>query len=248
MTEAPIPRLPFTTTLRAIATDFLTVWLLLSFVRMFVVENYRIPSGSMTPTLVGGKIAHFDVDGDGDLDYVLVYPAEYEVFINTGTDYVPRLCQRLPQETEDRVRRLARRRYDNILVDKCWYWFRKPERGDIAVFKTPRGIFNRSAPIYVKRVVGRPGETLRIAGNRLWVDGKPVEAPPFFRNHFYDTRVQLNGAPFEKKNLGENEYLFFGDNSLNSYDGRAWGPVPSENVKGRVFFRYWPLANFGVVK
>jgi len=275
MTQGPPQKTTLLFTLRVTAMDFIYVWLMICFLRLFVVENYRVPTGSMTPTLVGGTIAQLDVNQDGLSDYVLRMGRGYEIFINAGQDFLP--CTDYPPSPQFKMELEAlrkshddnalpeaffswlsplelrkeaearlRTRYDNILVDKTRYWFASPQRGDIAVFKPPRSIYQRTAPVYVKRVVGLPGETAQVRDNHLWVDGKPVASPEFFRRHYY-TNV-CEGRLFTGQTQGSDEYLFFGDNTLNSSDGRYWGPVPRDNIRGKVFFRYWPLKAGGFVR
>ena len=101
-------------------------------------------------------------------------------------------------------------------------------------------------PIYVKRLVGLPGETVAIFDNRLWVNGRLVSDPPFFETQYYTNECAKE--LFTEEILGEDECLLFGDNTLSSADSRKWGPAPLENLKGRAFFRYWPPRHIGFPK
>jgi len=241
---SPDPRSVWMTA-RVAAADFLFVWLVIGFLRFFVVENYRVPTGSMTPTLVGGRIAQLDLDGDGDEDYALLAHGQYEYFENTPQGFAMTGDWRPTRDQEARIKSSLRGRYDNILVGKFSYWFRPPRRGDIAVFKPPDSEYRREAPVFVKRVVGLPGETVSIGPDtRLWVNGAPVVAPPLFTRLEYAAEYR-RGLWFQPRRLAAGEYLFFGDNTLNSSDGRYWGPTPRDNIRGKVFFRYWPLYAFG---
>jgi signal peptidase I len=87
----------------------------------------------------------------------------------------------------------------------------------------------------VKRVVGLPGERVRLAAGRLEVDGRPVPEP-------YLGSPRAGGPPagaFEVA-LGPGEYLVLGDARDASTDGRAFGPVGADALAGRVRFAYWP--------
>jgi signal peptidase I len=100
---------------------------------------------------------------------------------------------------------------------------RPPRRGDLVVL-------GREGFEVVKRVVGLPGERLRLAGGRLEVDGVEV-AEPYLGGPA--------GGNLELR-LGDGQYLVLGDHRAASTDGRDFGPVPAEALSGRVRFAYWP--------
>jgi signal peptidase I len=225
-------------------------YLLAMFIRTFVVELFKIPSGSMTPTLIGDVVANVDYDGDGDEDLILerghgLGMTSYQVFLRDGEGYesgrTP-LVSGLPLTEAALFQERKRKRFDRICVSKFAYWFKGPERGDIVVFKVPQNIWQRDKPIYVKRLVGRPNELVAIRENRLWIDGSPVVEPPFFSDKFYTN--ECDRKYFSERALDDGEYLVFGDNTLSSKDSRDWGPVPRENFKGKAFFRYLPLKHW----
>lgn len=227
---------------------FLFVWMLISFVRMFIVENFSVPTGSMTPTLVGGRVAYLDIDGDGALDYVLIHDDRIQFLLTREKGYEPSFAsRRMSEEMRATLTHQSSLRYDNILVNKMAYWFSPPRRGDIAIFKPPRPIYKRETPVYVKRVVARPGETVDFdPSGRLVIDGQRIDDPPFFEGQRYLPIPGVRALQFPMR-VSEGHYLFFGDNSLNSSDGRHWGATPATHVRGRVFFRYRPLAYFGFI-
>ena len=242
------PAVSLTHGIRETFLYFIFVWLLISFVRMFFVENFSVPTGSMTPTLVGGRVAYMDLDGDGALDYALVHDDRIQFLLRREDGYEPSFAgRRMTDEMRDYIRSQARVRYDNILVNKMAYWFTPPRRGDIAIFKPPRSIYKRETPVYVKRVVAEPGERVDFdPSGRLVINGELVEEPLFFRGQRYFPIPGVTSLQFPIQ-MGEGQYLFFGDNSLNSSDGRHWGATPGANVRGRVFFRYRPLAFAGFI-
>ena len=95
----------------------------------------------------------------------------------------------------------------------------------------------------VKRVVGLPGERVRVAGWRVEVDGQPL-AEPWVRAPA-GARPAPGPDPFPDEGeldvrLGPGEYLVLGDNRARSSDGRAFGPVSRERLVGLVRFPYWP--------
>jgi signal peptidase I len=101
---------------------------------------------------------------------------------------------------------------------------RPPRRGDLVVLA-------RGADLeVVKRVVGLPGERVRLAGGRLEVDGAEVPEP-----------YLAGPTPGELDlRLGPAEYLVLGDHRAASTDGRDFGPVGADALVGRVAFAYWP--------
>jgi signal peptidase I len=102
---------------------------------------------------------------------------------------------------------------------------RPPHRGDLVVVARDRDLE------VVKRVVGLPGERVRLAGGQLEVDGAPVPEP------------YLNGTPTAGEldlQLGPAQYLVLGDHRAASTDGRDFGPVGADALLGLVRFAYWP--------
>jgi signal peptidase I len=101
---------------------------------------------------------------------------------------------------------------------------RPPRRGDLVVL-------DRGGDLeVVKRVVGLPGERVRLAGGRLEVDGTVVPEP----------YLAHGGAGELDLRLGPAEYLVLGDHRAASTDGRDFGPVGADALLGRVAFAYWP--------
>jgi signal peptidase I len=103
---------------------------------------------------------------------------------------------------------------------------RAVHRGDVVVVRLPRRGIEA-----VKRVVGMPGERVRVVEGRAEVDGRKLEEP-----HARGTGVSGEWS------LTEGEYLVLGDDRGESTDGRTFGPVPRETIVGVVRFRYWPRA------
>jgi signal peptidase I len=101
---------------------------------------------------------------------------------------------------------------------------RPPARGDLVVLPRPSGLE------VVKRVVGLPGERVRLAGGRIEVDGRVLHEP----------YLEGGGGDRLDLRLGPAEYLVLGDNRAASSDGRDFGPVPGDAFVGRVRFAYWP--------
>ncbi|MBN1868185.1 signal peptidase I [Candidatus Sumerlaeota bacterium] len=186
-------------------TDALVIaFLLAMFIRLFVAEFFKIPSPSMTPTLLGTEpprqaVSYYDVNGDGSDDLILRSGAECDVYEREDGTY--RFAGTFYPDSAQRQLWMHRQknRQDRIVVSKFLYWFSPPQRGDIVVFKVPEAIFEPSKPIYIKRVAGLPGETLTFEPTpgkpgheetmgRLVADGRRVEQPSFFARHLYEYR------------------------------------------------------------
>lgn len=120
---------------------------------------------------------------------------------------------------------------------------RAPERGDIVIFRAPE----QPTIDLVKRMVGRPGDTLRIVGKQLYVDGVPAEEDGYvvhkdsktFPNAPYLEQQYRQRDNFGPYTVPAGHYFCMGDNRDQSNDSRFWGPVPERYLKGRAFLIYW---------
>ncbi|MFA7257371.1 MAG: signal peptidase I [Kiritimatiellales bacterium] len=147
---------------------------------------------------------------------------------------------------------------DYILVNRIKYNFIRPKRGDITVFDT-RELKHpqvRKDAYYIKRMVGLPDETISLDPPYLLVNGKKPTDPRFdkiFNNTNYDGYVfgsptvnpVLIQKPGDSIKVADDEYLFFGDNTTMSLDGRYFGPVNERQILGPAFFVCWPLDRAG---
>lgn len=253
--------------LREWADALIIAFVLAMFVRVFIVELFKIPTGSMTPTLLGDYVAEVDWDNDGTRDLIVRGQRQSLVFLNRGDRYVIDRSARVTAADEMNWERsgVLKPQYDRILVNKLAYVFSGPQRGDVVVFKVPPVIWDPNKPIYIKRAVGLPGERIRIDG-RLKVDGREVETPEFFAHQEYINEVELRSHDFERQpyieysgngftpdrilevRVPENGLYVLGDNTDSSLDSRYWGAVPLENVKGKAFLRYWPVNKIKVIR
>src|SRR5271165_1703795 len=159
---------------------------------------------------------------------------------------------------------------DYLLVDKFSYgdggvWnhllpYHKIRRGDIVVFHYPVN----PAQHFVKRVVGIPGDRVRLIDKRVFVNGSPLEEPYVqyiaqdhqpYRDDFPRTDVPGFGVTAQwwgqMRKLVDNRqlivpdghYFVLGDNRDDSQDSRYWGFVPRENIVGRPLVIYWSARN-----
>jgi len=124
---------------------------------------------------------------------------------------------------------------DRVLANRFIYRFRNPRRGEIIVFKTPPKAVQAcsetsGSDVFVKRLIGLPGETVTEVRGTVFIDGKKLIEP------YVKYRDVRSGTYPVKKG----QYFFMGDNRASSCDSRDWGTVPRKNLIGPVFMIYWP--------
>ena len=122
---------------------------------------------------------------------------------------------------------------DFVLVNRLAYKWSDVNRGDVVVFDPP---FDSPEP-YVKRVIGLPGEVVRIEDGHVYVDDVLVQEP-YLKVDFHS-----NGS----WEIPADAIFVMGDNRNNSSDSRSWGTVPTENILGKALFVYWPVNQWGAL-
>jgi signal peptidase I len=125
---------------------------------------------------------------------------------------------------------------DRVLVNRLAYRFRGPRRGDVVVFEAPTKALVRcgAGGAYVKRIVGLPGETVRLAHGYVSIDGKPLDESAYIRS-----RAQRGDASGIWK-VPSGRFFLLGDNRNDSCDSRTWGSVAQSSLIGPVVATYWP--------
>jgi signal peptidase I len=138
---------------------------------------------------------------------------------------------------------------DRVLVNRVVYHLHDPRRGDVVVFHYPRD----PAVIFIKRVVGVPGDVLEARGGRLYVNGRRV-AEPYVHRTGGDAdptvaQAAITGSTVhdpwslaEPYRVPPGEYFVMGDNRTDSDDSRDWGTVPRAAIVGEGLATYWPLS------
>jgi signal peptidase I len=173
-------------------TEAIIIAVLLALViRAFVVQAFKIPSGSMKSTLLIG-------------DHILVNKFTYGI--------------KIP------------------LLEKEIVHFRDPQRQDIVVFRYPVD----ESKDFIKRVIGLPGDTVKIQDKIVYVNGKVLDEPYVVHS---DDKIQP-AAKGPRDNMPAlvvppGNLFVMGDNRDESYDSRFWKFVKISELKGKAFIIYW---------
>lgn len=121
---------------------------------------------------------------------------------------------------------------DFILVRIDAYRNHAPVHGDLMVFS-----YADETDLYVKRVIGEPGDEIIVASGHVWRNGQWLNEP-------YASGGRVRERPLGWR-LENDEFLVLGDNRDHSEDSRDFGPVPRERVKGKASAVIWPLSRRG---
>lgn len=128
-----------------------------------------------------------------------------------------------------------------------------PKRFDIIVLTEPVPPHT----LFIKRVIGLPGDTIKVANDQLWINGKR-QSEPYLNTHFAKKELASYQASQQTKTLTNdfslptlkvthttkvpaNHYFVMGDNRPVSYDSRGFGFVSKAEIESVVLWRYWPV-------
>jgi len=124
---------------------------------------------------------------------------------------------------------------ERVIASKLSYLFGAPHRGDIVVFRFPMN----PAQLYVKRIIGMPGDTVAIQSGTVFIDGRPLREPYV---------VNTPHGSIGGRTVPAGSYFVMGDNRDESDDSRYWGDLPRRNIIGRAVACYWPLYKWSVLR
>ena len=120
---------------------------------------------------------------------------------------------------------------DRLVAFRLSYLFSEPERYDVVIFRFP----DDESILYVKRIIGMPGERVDIIGGQVFIDGAPHPLDDGFL-------PEPATGPDMTFHVPEDSFFVLGDNRNDSHDSRSWRNtfLPRENILGRASFTYWP--------
>ena len=129
---------------------------------------------------------------------------------------------------------------ERLLISDFFY---TPKAGDIIVFQADSKLASRASEIQeneaiVKRVIATEGQTVRISGGIVYVDGMPLS----------EDYTASGTSNMKEITVSEGHIFVLGDNRSNSVDSRRFGEVDERTVLGKVLLRLLPLSSFGGVE
>lgn len=148
-----------------------------------------------------------------------------------------------------------------VLVDRVTPRFSEPDRGDILVFQPPKGADRGQCGVqhpndqpcpeatpavskqnFIKRLVGLPGDRLKVIDGQVYINGR-LQNEPFIKP---DRSCALCDMP-QEITIPPDQFFMMGDNRGGSADSREWGPVRKDQIIGNAFFTYWPPGRIGIL-
>ncbi|MGD1951718.1 MAG: signal peptidase I [Leptolyngbyaceae cyanobacterium] len=126
---------------------------------------------------------------------------------------------------------------DRLLVNK---FYSSPQRGDVVIFYPPETAFpeEENTDVFVKRVVGLPGETLEVKDEQVIVNNQPLT-----EDYIQEPAIYVWGAEI----IPEGQYFVLGDNRNASLDSYTFGFVPADNIVGQATKIFWPPERMGKI-
>lgn len=130
-----------------------------------------------------------------------------------------------------------------LIVGKTVYYYKDPERGDVVIFRSPRG----QKDYLIKRVIALSEERIRISKGKIHIYNNQ-----FPQGIVLDESQYLSAGTITRGDiditLAKNSYYVLGDNRNASLDSRTFGPVNEEYIIGKTWFRGWPFDAIGIIK
>lgn len=131
---------------------------------------------------------------------------------------------------------------EHMIVEKLSIKFNPLERGDVIVFWHPL----EKGSLLVKRIVGMPGERIKIQNGHVYINGSVLE------ESYINKRVATTQHEFLKEGVDytipKDSYMVLGDNRPESGDSRDWGAVKKDTVIGRALLVFYPFNNIRLLE
>lgn len=228
-------------TLASLAQVVLLTFLMYLLIGHFLVSSYRVQSSSMLPTLREG-------------DRILMTPLSYGPKVPFVASWLPGFSQPRRGDLVVLVPPYASTAHPVLAFFDPVFRFFTLQRNSLSEGGGGSSTVRARNPCLVKRIIGLPGDTVRLEGYRAFIrapgettfrpeqEAIPVGYRPAIRGLLdgWKPEFPLSGN-LEEATLGEGEYFVLGDNRMDSSDSRSWGAVRRSAVLGRVFLRFWPL-------
>jgi signal peptidase I len=217
----------FLIVIAALVFAFLIQWLL--------VKPYKIPSPSMVPTLeTGQRVLVNRIEGrfgtPERFDVVVFHPPpgadEQLCGIDPGEFFGP-----TPQQVYIGVPDLQD----------------LPTETDAEYMACPVANQGAQKQAFIKRVIGLPGDSIKIIKGHAYINGKMLDEPYINKQQSCEDPASFTmSCTFSREFvIPPGMYFMMGDNRNNSDDSRFWGPIPKSSMVGEAFATYWPISRIG---
>lgn len=192
----------------------------------FVIQAFKIPSGSMKNTLL----------------------IKDHLFVNKFV-YGARLP--VPFIDEKEGFKIGEKKYLNIKMER-FFVAKEPKRGDVVVFAFPQD----TSKDFVKRCIGVPGDKIEIKDKILYVNDVKQNEPYVIHLDDLNYPADMPFLPDGLKNrdnfgpvvVPKDHFFVMGDNRDQSYDSRFWGFLQRDYLKGKAIYKFWPLKRIGAIR
>lgn len=134
---------------------------------------------------------------------------------------------------------------DHIIVNNLPFYYRAPHKGEIVVF-------HKGKELWVKRLIGYPGDEIDIREGNVYVNGEAIDETGYLESEGISTPIMQPGAtPITfPMTVPEGRYFLMGDNRLGSLDCRfeEVGTIPCEDIVGKAWIKIYPFNQIGVLR
>ncbi|MFI5226905.1 MAG: signal peptidase I [Candidatus Limnocylindrales bacterium] len=134
-----------------------------------------------------------------------------------------------------------------VLVDKLTPRWSPYTYGDIVVFDPPASWSAGNGVPFIKRIIGKPGDTVELRDGVVYVNGTKLDEPYIFKADGVPVRTDPEAGGASHWLVPDGDLLVMGDHRNDSEDSRSFGPIEISKVIGRAWLRYWPFDTFGIL-